>query len=296
LLTHFPELACVSSLIAVLLLARRSRVLALLFAALFAYQVYAICHLFGPNPVPPDPRSPSRLRILAANVLHTNASSEALVRWIRDERPDVIGLVEFSSSWQRALAAAHLEDEYPYRYECPHEAEGLALYFRQRPLWIGQLEQPVPGANPVLPATLTLEGRPLSLWLVHPASPIARHGRARGRGEAMALARRVGQSPTPRVVVGDLNRTDGSPIFSDFLRVAGLRDSRRGFGGQPTWPAWSPYRIAIDHALVSPELAVVKRFVGPNIGSDHLPFLVELAPAVGASVRNASTQHDQSAP
>jgi endonuclease/exonuclease/phosphatase family metal-dependent hydrolase len=46
----------------------------------------------------------------------------------------------------------------------------------------------------------------------------------------------------------------------------------------PTWPTrFSPLLIPIDHCLVSATVAVVKRSVGPNIGSGHCPLLVDLA-------------------
>jgi endonuclease/exonuclease/phosphatase family metal-dependent hydrolase len=54
-----------------------------------------------------------------------------------------------------------------------------------------------------------------------------------------------------------------------------------GFGREGSWPSWlpSPLRIAIDHAFVSNDLAVVARRLGPKIGSDHLRLIFELAPA-----------------
>ncbi len=63
-----------------------------------------------------------------------------------------------------------------------------------------------------------------------------------------------------------------SPYFGDFLKATGLRDSRRGWGWQATWNASRPLlRIPIDHCLVEPEMHVLNREVGPDIGSDHFP-------------------------
>ena len=35
--------------------------------------------------------------------------------------------------------------------------------------------------------------------------------------------------------------------------------------------------IPIDHVLVTPQWLVVEREVGPNLGSDHLPVIVQIA-------------------
>ncbi len=47
---------------------------------------------------------------------------------------------------------------------------------------------------------------------------------------------------------------------------------------QATWNArrWVP-RIPIDHVVVSPEVKVIARRVGPDVGSDHLPIEATLA-------------------
>ena len=39
------------------------------------------------------------------------------------------------------------------------------------------------------------------------------------------------------MLMGDMNCTSWSPYFQDMLTVSGLRDSRRGFGVEGSWPA-----------------------------------------------------------
>ncbi len=62
-----------------------------------------------------------------------------------------------------------------------------------------------------------------------------------------------------------------------------LLDSRRGFGVQRSWPTsmkvsiLGTMRIPIDHALVSRDVKVLDRRVGPFIGSDHFPIMVDIA-------------------
>jgi endonuclease/exonuclease/phosphatase (EEP) superfamily protein YafD len=81
------------------------------------------------------------------------------------------------------------------------------------------------------------------------------------------------------MLMGDLNTTMWSPYFHELETQAGLRNARDGFGILPTWPQkgqWPMFRIPLDHCLVSPEIRVEAFRVGSNIGSDHLPIIVDV--------------------
>ena len=79
---------------------------------------------------------------------------------------------------------------------------------------------------------------------------------------------------TARMAVGDLNCTPWSPHFDKFLQTARLRDSALGRGVSPTWFPIPLLGLPIDHFLVSKEIEVVNRVVGPNVGSDHRPVVL----------------------
>lgn len=275
LITHFTVPALTVTLIAAAGLFRRHPRLALVLGCLAVLQAAPLFRYTGASPVQPDPRARHRLRILMANVLAENSQYSDLDRLIRRERPDIVGLVEVTPEWLAGLAA--IRAEYPYRVEAPDGVTGLALWFRERPTVIDPPVEPLPGASPLIHAEFPFAGRPRHLWLVHPAMPFTR----RGRPEIPALAALVGRTPGSRIVVGDMNTTEGSPWFADFLRTSGLRDSRLGFGRQPSWPSDLPYRIALEHAFLSDDLAVVARRLGPMVGSDHFPLILDLAPAAG---------------
>ena len=86
---------------------------------------------------------------------------------------------------------------------------------------------------------------------------------------------------TPTVVMGDFNCTPWSPFLSDFLKRTGYRDSRQGFGYQPSWPSmYQLLRIPIDHAFVSEDIHVHNRYIGKPPRSDHLPIVFEISTAV----------------
>lgn len=232
----------------------------------------------GANPVPAAGAGRGRLRLLVLNVQKDNRRTDAIAALIRDERPDVVGLVEVSPHHVAGLDALGIGLEYPFRMVHPLGGQGLMLLFRDPPLGLFPPTILAPEGNPVARATVRVGDLAVSLWLAHPPNPIGT-GRARADGDLVALGEAIGRSEGPRILVGDLNRSEGSPHFADLLRASGLRDGRLGFGREPSWPAWSPYRIAIDHTLVSPELAVAWRRVGPDVGSDHLPVLIEVGPA-----------------
>jgi endonuclease/exonuclease/phosphatase (EEP) superfamily protein YafD len=81
----------------------------------------------------------------------------------------------------------------------------------------------------------------------------------------------------PALLVGDLNLTMFSPEYRRFTKDLHLKNARKGFGPLGTWPAWVPFaRLPLDHCLVQGDLAVVNCMVGPDIGSDHLPIIVDL--------------------
>ena len=84
---------------------------------------------------------------------------------------------------------------------------------------------------------------------------------------------------SPLLIVGDLNTTSFAPVFGELTEQLNLKDSRQGFGLQPSWPATSvsPLMITLDHVLVSPEIQVINRKTGNHVGSDHLPVYVEIA-------------------
>lgn len=78
------------------------------------------------------------------------------------------------------------------------------------------------------------------------------------------------------LVVGDLNATRWAAAFRELLGVGGLRDSERGFGFQPSYPAgfWLA-GVPIDHSLYSDGLVPAARELGPSFGSRHRSLVVE---------------------
>ncbi|MEN0021571.1 MAG: endonuclease/exonuclease/phosphatase family protein [Planctomycetota bacterium] len=109
---------------------------------------------------------------------------------------------------------------------------------------------------------------------------LARPGSARGFEEQRAMSQTLADwsrqfpgHPEPVVVVGDFNAAPWSAAVEP-LREAGLRPSCGS--GSGTWPSVMPFglRVPIDHAFSNTDTRIE---VGPHLGGDHRPILVEIA-------------------
>jgi endonuclease/exonuclease/phosphatase (EEP) superfamily protein YafD len=262
--------------------ARRRPGAALAFLVAALAQAAPPLRYAAPNPVAADPARPERLRLMLLNVYENSVDHEAVARLIEAERPDIVGLVEFSYLWLLGLEHTGIRATYPQRSERARGYQGVALWSRLAPVRFGRPELAYRDGNPYLTMTFDFAGRERTLWLLHAPNPLRQPERA--TPDLLATGALIGRTGGSNLVMGDLNRTDGSPHFAAFAAALGLRDSRLGFGPQPSWPAWAPYEVAIDHVFVPDDLAVVARRTGPNVGSDHRAVVIDLAPA-----RNSAT-------
>ncbi len=208
--------------------------------------------------------------------IHTESTNHAPARHrIEQVAPDIVALVEPNQKW---LDDLHLNDLYPYGVEIPREDNfGVALYARW-PIHDYTTMDFTGLGLPTLIAQLESPNGPLTLIVTHTVPP---------KGELATLARDihmermaayVGQLDDPVILVGDLNATSWTPRFRGWLHTMGLRDSRRGFGVQSSWPTFAWFlRVPIDHILVSPEIRVRQRFIGDDIDSDHLPVILKFS-------------------
>jgi len=224
----------------------------------------------APRPLP-DGGVP--VRVLVLNVHTSNRAFDRVGALIEELAPDVVGLVEVDQRWIDALAPALTG--YAGRIEEPRADNfGVALYAR-RPL-AGGVEL-LGGTLPTAVATLDLGGATLAFLLTHPLPPVRSAQLDAQLAQLDAVAARALAIAGPVVVAGDLNATPWSRPFVRLLDGARLCDTRAGRGVQATFPAaLALVRIPIDHVLASCEIGVRARWIERDVGSDHLPVVVEL--------------------
>ena len=212
------------------------------------------------------------VRVLLLNVLTSSSAHADVARLIADTRPDIIGLVEVDQRWLDALAPALATYA---RLEHPRDDNfGLALYARGTLTGnVEELGTPLPS----LVARATVADTTLHILLTHPLPPVSALASTNLTTQLVAVGERSRTLPGAVVVLGDFNTTPWSRPFAALLSSSALCDTRDGFGIQATFPSsFALARIPIDHVLASCSVGVHDRRVEREVGSDHLPVVVDL--------------------
>jgi len=212
--------------------------------------------------------------VLLANVLQLNNQHTKLLDLIRKENPDLIALVEVNQTWIDALEPA-LKGYCSSHQALREDNYGLALYCRF-PIHQVETRYFCEEDVPTIVAHLELENSPFIVIGTHPPPPKSLKESINRNQQLVAIGRYVSGQSGNKIVLGDLNITPWSPYFRETLVISGLRNSQRGMGLQPSWPRKNPLlRVPIDHILVSGGIKVLNRKLGPDIGSDHFPVILE---------------------
>jgi endonuclease/exonuclease/phosphatase (EEP) superfamily protein YafD len=227
-------------------------------------------------------RSPGRsngpiIRVALANVETANQRYELVEAFVRRIKPDVLILEEVDDGWMKQLEK--LREELPHCCAMPRcDNLGIAL-FSKLPFTNSSIRElgPTYINIPSVIAEIEVGQKKLMVMGTHPLPPTSEHY-ARLRNEQLdAIAGFIAKQRIPLIFAGDLNTTPWSHVFSAFVKKSGLRDSARGRGYKATWPAvFGELGIPLDHCLVSDSLQIVNRQRGPNVGSDHLPLIIDI--------------------
>ncbi len=186
----------------------------------------------------------------------------------------MVVLLEVRPHWEKAIAP--LKQHYRHIVVRARQ-DNFGLAFMSK-LPVQSIRWPVLGKDrlPTVHAQIKVKQEVVSIVGVHLVPPIS-HEAAHYRNErSYRTARYVRLLKEPSMIWGDLNMSPWSPYFDTMLRQGQLRDSRKGKGLQLSWPSMLPFLLTpIDHILHTPTIHIAKRTIGPSIGSDHYPILVQ---------------------
>jgi endonuclease/exonuclease/phosphatase (EEP) superfamily protein YafD len=216
-------------------------------------------------------------RVVAFNTWFRNHDYARIGRFLERSQADVI-IIEEMSRQQGATLSAYLPS-YPYSHnQAQHYG---AIIFARWPILTAESLAVAQAPARMAHVTLDWNGRPIDVLGVHLHWPMgARNSRWRNQelaGIAAFAATRAG----PLIVAGDFNITPWSSHFKDTLARSGLNDCAAGHGLAPSWPAQlPPLGIRIDHCWASKHWRSADVRLGPYLGSDHLPLIVDLVLAL----------------
>ncbi|MEU6596110.1 endonuclease/exonuclease/phosphatase family protein [Streptomyces flaveolus] len=216
----------------------------------------------------------ARLRVLTANV-EFGRGTPALVRALRDRRPDVVFVQECESGC-RATLEGDFASVYPHRRAVAADGSRGSLVlsrFLPRPAAGVRGTMGIPGA------VADVRGHSVRLQLAHPMPPLPDQVGPWHRELARLRTFAAAHADGPTILAGDFNASQDHAAFRRILDT-GLTDAARlaGRDRAPSRPARTASVIGaqIDHVLVSRDFtATGARF--PRVsGTDHRALVVDL--------------------
>ncbi len=227
----------------------------------------------------------SSLRLLHSNLDRHNPTPDRAIQYLREQQVDLLLLQEITPAW-----LTRLESELPnyqlLKAEAFDNTLGSAVLVAKQNSQV-KIEQiqtihlPANSDRPLLEIIIQTGNRTVAILCFHvirPRSTQTSNYQITEFNAAADWSQRQLQQGREVVIIGDFNSTFWSQRLRQLERDSQLINSQRGFGFQPTWSAHFPplMKIAIDHCFYSRGLRVGQRSIGPDIGSDHHPLLVEL--------------------
>lgn len=214
------------------------------------------------------------LTLMSANLAGDDTGRSAFLDMLERAPPDIALLVEFGPGWSEAARSLH--EIYPHRVEIPRsDAFGIAIFSRLPFLEQRSFRLQTTSAIDV---RINLSGRPVRILGVHLRPPTNAVGSTERNRQLSDLATIASRETEPLLVMGDLNITPYSPVFTDTLGATGLLDTGRARGWYFSWPTFLPILgIPIDLCMVSEHFVVLDHQRGPYFGSDHYPLMATVA-------------------
>jgi endonuclease/exonuclease/phosphatase (EEP) superfamily protein YafD len=237
----------------------------------------------------------AKFRILEINVKYKNEEYKRVLDYVRDVAPDFLLLEEFTPQWRDAVAS-DLSKQFPYKVEVVRDDPyGIAIFSRSK-IMTNETIHLADIGWPSIDCTVPFQNQTLRIFSAHITGPVTIDSRNAQSKLLKDLQSKIA-STANLIVCGDFNMTPWSTEFQQFLSAAHLSDSRNGFGLQCSWPTEKPIVVSkvikmpmrielqgvnwlvmlpIDHCLIGNELAVADRRIGPYLGSDHFPVLIDI--------------------
>lgn len=274
LLTHFRvqyvQLALVLAGICLWMRLNKAAI-ALILIGLFNYAYVYPLYLGRPEAPTEKP-----VRAMLMNLNASNGHTEQVLKTVGQFDPDILLLEEVTPKWAKELQALH--GAYLHRLDGSQEGCFGIMLLSKYPMGHAEFIEIGDAGLPSIRADIYLPEHVFTLIGTHPLPPVGRGYAMHRNNQLAALPELIKSQTRPVLLIGDLNTSPWSPYFRDLLRDSGLKNSMKGFGFQPSWPAQIRLlRIPIDHMLYADGITIHNRMVGGDVGSDHFPVIVDFS-------------------
>jgi endonuclease/exonuclease/phosphatase (EEP) superfamily protein YafD len=217
----------------------------------------------------PADKSVPPVRLMFANLYIANKTPEHLKSWIDKEKPDIVANVENFRVAAETLTP-QLKTLYPYQYR--HRDTVVYSRYPIADERHGKTRYSFDQVDIKTPQGL------LHVAIVHLCQPKPKDHSCQVSQMARLRTDLQPEQNARTVIVGDFNSGLSAYLLQDFAREHNFRPLAAPTG---SWPALLPgiFRIAIDNAFAGSGLSLQRRKVGPDNGSDHRPFVIDIYPA-----------------
>ena len=237
------------------------------------------------------------VRVLTLNVGGERVDNRLLLQLIQREKPDVVLLQECGNSnvsemvpqgWNVAKAG-HLGVASPYELQDQQVATSSYPPSKWPPTRGLYVSVGTPG-GPIDVCSVHLRTAQKGIvpvldrhTVVNPSQKyILKRELESRRRQAEELARWMEQFRGPLIIAGDFNMPSDSVIYRSCWGPYTNAFSQAGLGfGRTRWISMRgvTFGVRIDHILTNEHWRPQSCWVGPDVGSDHLPVIADLSPA-----------------
>jgi len=244
----------------------------------FAYQSWIMAPYLAINRIMGRPESRQHsIKLISINVLQKNRNYQKVIDLIKEERADLILIMESNSAWGKALE--QIEKDYPQHHKIPLENRyGMHLYTNLK-LIKSESHFLISEERPAIKSYLEDKaGNEFIFWGIHPPppSPTELPTSRQKDAELTKLAKMIREEQAMTVVAGDFNSVCWSLTSRRFAKISLLRDARFRNGIHPSFPVRPKFfRFPLDLLFNSRGIAINEIKTLKDIGSDHLPIYSE---------------------
>lgn len=273
-LTHFAPLYIVGGLLtasASLFVAKRRLPIILAAIAITSSSALMAPELLRTQSLRAPPNASEQIKLIQFNAALDAQALDDRLAWLAKEDPDIL-VVEDSREVFQTAVAHRLNRSMACGRTC-----GVAIFTRTPPVEIESPRRGRYGLGPsIAVAHMTDKRGPFPVVGVHYTWPteIRTH-----HENSIRLLQILKPMRTERMIVaGDFNSTPWSFARRRDDAAIGLERRTQAL---PTWPANGPLGVAflpIDHVYAGRDWRTVSIRRGPQLGSDHYPIVVQLAP------------------